>query len=434
MHLFFSQVKAEIVAMRVMTFPWRLTSLVLLILLGVFSQVQQGRAQPLVFAANPDDVTVTMIDVATGQRTIIMDARDGLTRPSELTIDQLGNLYVANVFSPDILRLSMDGQVTVFVSGEGILSTVQGLVFGPQGDLFIANQDPTSGSVIYRFDTTSRSLTFFGDVTSANQAFNILESIAFDRQGNLYAASGQNVQGLGAIVKFDSQGNSSVFVAGLENPRDLAVDDLGHLYVANRVGEVINRLDLSTGSIEVFADLSQALGDPRGIKTDLQNNVYVLNSNGDIRKWNSDGIGGTVEFQSGSSFSEALAFFSRSVLNVALDVKPGEFPNLINISRDPNRIEVITVAILTTPTFDATEVDPTTVRFGKTGTEASPVQVAFQDADGDGTLDLVLHFRTQDTGLQCGDTSASLTSKTVSGQAIMGSDAIVTTRGGAICH
>jgi streptogramin lyase len=418
--------------MRVPTFPWRLTFVVALIFIGMFSQVQQGRAEPFLFAANPNDVTVTMIDVATGQSTIIMDARDGLTRPSELTIDKFGNLYVANVSSPDILRLSINGQVTVFVSGEGILSEVQGLVFSPQGDLFIASQDPNR-IVIYRFDATSRSLKFFGDVTSANQAFNILESIVFDRQGNLYVASGQNVQGLGAIVKFDSQGNSSVFAAGLENPRDLAVD-LGHLYVANRVGEVINRLDLSTGSIEVFADLSQALGDPRGIKTDLQSNVYVLNSNGDIRKWNSDGIGGTVEFQSGSSFSEALAFFSRSMLNIALDVKPGEFPNLINISRDPNRIEVIPVAILTTSNFDATEVDPTTVRFGKTGTEAGPVQVAFQDADGDGTLDLVLHFRTQDTGLQCGDTSASLTGKTVSGQAIMGSDAIVTTRGGAICH
>jgi hypothetical protein len=118
---------------------------------------------------------------------------------------------------------------------------------------------------------------------------------------------------------------------------------------------------------------------------------------------------------------------------VTIDIKPGEFPNLINIGNDPNRIGVITVAILTKPTFDATGVDPTTVRFGKTGTEAAPVQVALQDADGNGTLDLVLHFRTQDTSLQCGDTSAVLTGKTVSGEAIQGSDSIVTVRGGIIC-
>ena len=122
-----------------------------------------------------------------------------------------------------------------------------------------------------------------------------------------------------------------------------------------------------------------------------------------------------------------------SVEYVAIDIKPGEFPNRITISRDPNRIEVIPVAILTTATFDASTVDPTTVRFGKTSTEAAPVRAALADADGDGTLDLVLHFRTQDSGLQCGDTSASLTGKTVSGQAIHGSDLIVTVRGGAIC-
>jgi hypothetical protein len=274
-------------------------------LLGVFGRMEQVSAEPFLFSANPNDVTVTRIDLATGQSTVIMDANDGLTRPSELTVDQFGNLYVANVFSPDILRLSMDGQITVFVSGQGILSNPHGLAFGSQGDLFIAD-----GTSIYRFNTRSGSLVFFGDVTSANQAFNVLEDIEFDHNGNLYAASGQNVQGLGAIVKFDSQGNASVFATGLQNPRDLAVDDLGHLYVANRVGQIVNRLDLSTGSIQLFADLSQASGDPRGVKTDLENNVYVLNSNGDIRKWNSDGIGGNIEFQSGSSFSEALAFFS----------------------------------------------------------------------------------------------------------------------------
>jgi hypothetical protein len=121
------------------------------------------------------------------------------------------------------------------------------------------------------------------------------------------------------------------------------------------------------------------------------------------------------------------------LIEVSIDIEPGAFPNRIIISRDPNRVEVTTVAILTTPTFDATTVDPSTVRFGKTGTEAAPVQATLADANGDGTLDLVLRFRTQDTGLQCGDTSALLRGKTVSGQAIQGSDSIVTVRGGVVC-
>jgi hypothetical protein len=109
-------------------------------------------------------------------------------------------------------------------------------------------------------------------------------------------------------------------------------------------------------------------------------------------------------------------------LLIAIDIKPGTFPNSIN----PRAKGVIPVAILTTDTFDATAVDPTTVRFGPNGTEAVPVQSALEDVDGDGDTDMILHFKTQDTSIVCGDTSASLTGETFGGEAIEGSDSIKT--------
>jgi hypothetical protein len=121
------------------------------------------------------------------------------------------------------------------------------------------------------------------------------------------------------------------------------------------------------------------------------------------------------------------------IISVPIDIEPSELPNLIHISNDPNRIRVTTVAILTSPTFDATTVDATTVRFGKTGAEAAPVQAVLADANGDGMQDYVFRFYTRDTGLQCGDTSAVLTGMTLMGRDIMGSDEIVTVRGGATC-
>jgi len=111
-----------------------------------------------------------------------------------------------------------------------------------------------------------------------------------------------------------------------------------------------------------------------------------------------------------------------AVLSVAIDVKPDGFPNSIN----PRSMGKIPVAILTTDTFDAASVDPNTVRFGRNGAEASPVQSALEDVDGDGDIDMILHFNTQDTGIQCGDTSASLTGKSFGGQAIGGSDSVNT--------
>ncbi|MDD5560152.1 hypothetical protein [Candidatus Methylomirabilis sp.] len=119
--------------------------------------------------------------------------------------------------------------------------------------------------------------------------------------------------------------------------------------------------------------------------------------------------------------AQALSQFS-GVTPVTLDIKPGSVPNSIN----PKSKGKIPVAILTTDIFDATTVDPTTVHFGRTGTEASPAHWALKDVDKDGDTDMILHFDTQDTGIQCGDASASLTGVTLRGQMIQGSDSVNT--------
>ena len=107
---------------------------------------------------------------------------------------------------------------------------------------------------------------------------------------------------------------------------------------------------------------------------------------------------------------------------VFIDIEPGSFPNSIN----PKSNGVIPVAILTTNTFDATTVDPLSVKFGPDGATEAHGRGHREDVNGDGKKDLVLHFRTQDTGIVCGDTSASLTGETFSGQAIEGSDSLRT--------
>lgn len=114
---------------------------------------------------------------------------------------------------------------------------------------------------------------------------------------------------------------------------------------------------------------------------------------------------------------------SISEIPVTIDIKPNDSRNRIN----PRSSGKVRVAVLTEASFDATEVDPATVRLGRTGTEAAPVHFALKDVDGDGNTDIVLRFRIHQTGIACGDTSASLTATTFGGQRIEGSDSIGTT-------
>ena len=71
-------------------------------------------------------------------------------------------------------------------------------------------------------------------------------------------------------------------------------------------------------------------------------------------------------------------------------------------------------------------MSPITVQFGPAGASPQHELGHLEDVDNDGDLDLVLHFRSQATGIQCGDTEASLIGETFDGQPIQGADSIVT--------
>jgi hypothetical protein len=113
-----------------------------------------------------------------------------------------------------------------------------------------------------------------------------------------------------------------------------------------------------------------------------------------------------------------------AVLDVAIDIKPGSDPNSINLRSKGN----VPVAIFSTPAFDATTIDPATVKLadapvrvvGKKGR----LQAAAEDVNGDGLMDLLVHIDTQALALAPGDVEAVLTGATYDGTPIRGSDAV----------
>jgi hypothetical protein len=116
--------------------------------------------------------------------------------------------------------------------------------------------------------------------------------------------------------------------------------------------------------------------------------------------------------------------FTRSYLRVEIDIKPGSYSNPINLGSQGN----VPVAIFSKSGFDATTVNPYTVRMGdakvrvvgKKGT----LQASNSDVNGDGLIDKVVHIDTQGLALAEGAIMVCLTGDTYSGISFSGCDSV----------
>ena len=108
---------------------------------------------------------------------------------------------------------------------------------------------------------------------------------------------------------------------------------------------------------------------------------------------------------------------------VTINIKPDSSDNSINLGSNG----VVPVAILSSVTFDATQVDPLSIRLA-----SAPVKLkgkgttmyTIEDYNGDGLNDLVVKVETSALELSSTSKTATLTGMTVSGVAIKGSDAV----------
>lgn len=108
-------------------------------------------------------------------------------------------------------------------------------------------------------------------------------------------------------------------------------------------------------------------------------------------------------------------------LPIIIDIKPGADPNTIKLGSNGN----VSVAIFSSPTFDATQVDPLTVTLA-----SAPVRLkgqgqpaaSIEDINDDGLDDLVVQVSTEALVLTATDTEAILEGETFNNSHIQGSD------------
>jgi hypothetical protein len=132
----------------------------------------------------------------------------------------------------------------------------------------------------------------------------------------------------------------------------------------------------------------------------------------------------TILGKEGEYVFDDLSYSTPPAIIISIDIKPGSFPNAINF----NSAGVVPVALLSSPTFDATQVDPATVTLA--GAQVKMIgkgdrnACAVEDSNSDGLLDLVCHVTTAQFLIEPGDSVAVLEARTVNGQQIRGQDSI----------
>jgi hypothetical protein len=121
---------------------------------------------------------------------------------------------------------------------------------------------------------------------------------------------------------------------------------------------------------------------------------------------------------------------TKLALPVTIDIKPGSpLPKTINVGSHGN----VPVAILSypkgsIPDFDATTVDPTTVKMGAENVRVvgkkGTLQEEISDVNGDGRLDMIVHFDTQALSLSSDAVEVCLEGSTTGGIAFKGCNQI----------
>jgi len=123
--------------------------------------------------------------------------------------------------------------------------------------------------------------------------------------------------------------------------------------------------------------------------------------------------------------------FGRAPLGASIDIRPDGSDDIKPVN--PYSNGVIPVAVLGSEGFDVADVDVTTLAFGPWGagpdhdlTDEWTYNDHLQDVNMDGFMDLVGHYRTRETGIQCGDTEATLAFELMDGRPYAGTDEIRT--------
>ena len=236
--------------------------------------------------------------------------------PVDVTVDEAGNLYIADTNNKRIRKVDTDGNISTVAgngnrgySGDGgsavsaQLSYPHGIAVDKEGNLYISDRD---AHCIRKVDTNGIISTIAGNGTSGysgdggsatSAQLNCPYGVAVDGAGNVYISEQQGHR----IRKVDTDGNISTVVgtgtggysgdggpatsAQIWAPWDVKVDEAGNLYIADTGNRRIRKVDASGTITTVTGNGKRGYSGDGGLAAGAQFNSpsdITVNSAGDL--------------------------------------------------------------------------------------------------------------------------------------------------------
>ncbi|MBS1528310.1 MAG: IPT/TIG domain-containing protein [Bacteroidetes bacterium] len=264
----------------------------------------------LVRKVTPDGTVSTLAGSGTYGTADGKGSAASFSEPLGITLDQQGNLYVADFAKNSVRQITSSGSVSTvqIVSNQTGSNPVFFTPVGVAKDA--ANNTYVSGFwYITKLDVNGTATIFAGGsqsgLTDGGPGVATLSSpkgIKFDKNGNLFIVDGSEIR------EIDSNGNVTTIAgsstagyadakgtaAKFNAPSDLAIDNNGNVYVTDTHNELIRKIapDGTVSTIAGSTNNSSSIdgqgpnagfSDPNGICIDKNGNLYVTDGN-EIRK------------------------------------------------------------------------------------------------------------------------------------------------------
>jgi chitobiase/beta-hexosaminidase-like protein/fibronectin type III domain protein/NHL repeat-containing protein len=344
-----------------------------------------------VFAASPGDI-VTVAGNGTpafsGDYGAATSA--GLNAPFGVAVDSAGNMYIADSVNNRIRKVAAGSGIITTVAGNGTqgfagdgaaatsasLYYPTGVTVDNTGNLYIADygnhriRKVAAGSGIITTVAGNGTQGFAGDGAAATSAsLNLPYGVTIDNSGNLYIADTYNncirkVSAVNGIISTVAGNGIATFAgddgtataASLYYPTGVAVDSSGNLYIADEGNSRIRKVTAVSGIISTVAGngivafagddgpaTSASLFYPIGVTLDSSGNLFIADtSNSRIRKVVAvSGIITTVAGDGTVAYAGDNSSASLASLNSPTGVSVDSAGNLYLADLDNNRIRKV---------------------------------------------------------------------------------------------